>query len=264
MPPLDVKKTQLELQKMYSSSPRASKTNFILYGGMGCGKTTMAAETSRRPVLIHSFDPGGIVSVDPKLIESGKVFVDTRFEDENPKSPRAFDIWDTEFHRLYNGGFFNSVGTYVLDSGTTWSSAIMNTVLKKAGRTAGTPQQNDWMPQMMILENALKLIATLPCDVVFICHEKADKDEVTGKIHAAPLLTGKLTVRIPLLFDEIYHCVAKETSKGTEFSVQTQPCSTYMARTRMGRRGTLEKFEKPDLKYLLKKCNRNYSDVEGE
>ena len=263
MPPLDVKKTMNELTEMYKTSPKIQKTNFLLYSGMGAGKTTMAAETSRGPVLIHSFDPGGTLSINPDLIKSGKVLVDTRYEEEDPKSPKAFEKWDKEFDRLYKGNFFNSIGTFILDSGTTWSSAAMNVVLKKAGRTGGTPQQNDWMPQMLLIENALKVITSLPCDVVFICHEKADKDEVTGKIHAAPLLTGKLTVRIPLLFDEIYHLAAKETSKGTEFSVQTQPCSTFMARTRMGRRGTLEKFEKPDIKYLLKKCNRNTNDAEG-
>ena len=263
MPPLDVKKTMTELMEMYKSSPKSQKTNFLLYGGMGTGKTTMAVETSRQPVLVHSFDPGGIVSISPELIESGKVLVDTRFENESPKNPTAFQEWDTEFFRLLNGDFFPNIGTYVIDSGTTWSSAAMNEVLKKAGRKAGVPQQNDYLPQMTLLENALKVICSLPCDVVFICHEKVDKDEVTGKIHAAPLLTGKLTTRVPLLFDEIYHATAKETSKGTEFTVQTQPCTTYRARTRIGRRGLLDKFEKPDIKYLLKKCGRNFAEVEN-
>jgi hypothetical protein len=261
MPPLDVKKTMAELTEMYKASPVSQKTNFLLYGGMGTGKTTMAVETSRRPVLVHSFDPGGIVSINPELIESGVVLVDTRYEVESPKDPKAFKAWDDEFFRLLNGGFFPNIGTYVVDSGTTWSAAAMNEVLKKAGRKAGVPQQNDYLPQMTLLENALKVICSLPCDVVFICHEKADQDAVTGKMHAAPLLTGKLTTRVPLLFDEIYHLVAKETSKGTEFSAQTQPCSTYQARTRIGRRGLLDKFENPDIKYILKKCKRNSEDV---
>lgn len=261
MPPLNIKKTIEELQTMYASSSGVNKVNFLLYGDMGTGKTTMAVETCRKPCLLHSFDPGGADSVDPKLIRDGLVIVDNRYEHDDPKKPTAFEAWDREFERLLNGGFFNNIGTYVLDSTTTWSQAAMYAVMKKAGRSAGVPQQNDYLPQMTMLENAVKVMCALPCDIVITAHKKADKDEVTGKISTTPLLTGKLTQRIPLLFNEIYYVVAKETSKGTEYSVQTQACSTYMARTRMGRRGLFEKFEKPDIKYLLKKGGKNHEDL---
>ena len=261
MPPLDIKKTMDELHAMYAGSAGAAKTNFLIYGDMGSGKTSMAVDTCRKPCLVHSFDPGGCDSVDPKLIASGLVLVDNRFERDSAKSPVAFEAWDKEFERLLNGGFFANIGTYVLDSATTWSSAAMYAVLKKAGRAAGVPQQNDYLPQMTMLENAIKVICALPCDVVLTAHQKADKDEITGKISATPLFTGKLTQRIPLLFNEIYHAVAKETSKGTEYSVQTQACSTYMARTRLGRRGSFEKFERPDIKYLLKKGGKSDNDL---
>lgn len=264
MPPLDIKKTISEIQKMYAESATADKTNFLLYGSMGSGKTTMAVETARGPVLLHSFDPGGSDSIDRKLLDSGKVLVDRRFEVEDPKNPKMFELWNTEFVRLLNGGFFSAIGTYVLDSATTWGQAAMNVVLKKAGRAAGVPQQNDYLPQMTMMENALKVILSLPCDVVFTAHEKADKDDVTGKIMCAPLLTGKLTQRIPLLFNEIYHLSAKETSKETKFLAQTQGCSTYMARTRLGRRGLFEKFEPCDIRGLLKKANRNFEDKKEE
>lgn len=264
MATLDFKKTVEELQNMYKEAPQTGKVNFLIYGDLGTGKTTMAVETCRKPCLVHSFDPGGTESIDPKLIQSGLVIVDNRFEREDPKRPTTFELWDKEFERLLQGGFFKHLGTYVLDSATTWSSAAMNVVLKRAGRTAGVPQQNDYLPQMTLLENAMKVICALPCDVVFTAHQKADKDEITGKITAAPLLTGKLTHRIPLLFDEIYHAIAKETSRGTEYRVQTQACTTYMARTRMGRKGTFEKFELPDLKYLLKKGGKNYEDKQPE
>ena len=260
-PPLDIKKTVSDLQKMYQESSSANKVNFLLYGDMGTGKTTMAVETCPKPCLIHSFDPGGVDSVDPKLISSGQVIVDNRFESDDPKKPTAFELWDKEFERLLNGGFFSNIATYILDSSTTWSSAAMYVILKRAGRAAGVPQQNDYLPQMTLLENAVKVICALPCNVILTAHQKADKDEVTGKISATPLLTGKLTQRIPLLFNEIYHMVAKETSKGTEYKVQTQACSTYMARTRMGRRGTFDKFENPDIRELLKKGGKNFSDL---
>lgn len=255
MPSLDIQKTKDELKSMYEAS-HANKVNFLLYGAMGTGKTTMAVETAPKPVLLHSFDPGGSDSINPALIASGDVLVDNRYEIEDPKNPKAFALWDQEFHKLVNGGFFNSIKTFVLDSATTWTSAAMYIVLKRAGRTAGVPQQNDYLPTMTMLENALKVVLSLPCHVVFTCHEKADKDEITGKIHGAPLLTGKLTQRIPLMFNEIYHLVTKESSKGTEFLAQTQGDSTFSARTRMGRRGSFDKFERPDIEYLLNKAGK--------
>lgn len=73
-------------------------------------------------------------------------------------------------------------------------------------------------------------------------------------------MTGKLKVRIPLLFDEIYITVAKEGSKGTVHSFLTAPDGQYFGRTRLGENGLFELYEKPDIKYLLRKAGEDDSD----
>jgi len=256
---LDIKKELSAIQDMYNESGRTKTFNAIVYGSMGTGKTC-SIKTCRKPVLIHSFDPGGTKTIRDAIKEGG-IYVDSRFETENPAVPTAFAEWDKEYHRLKDGGVFNKLGTYVIDSGTTWSSAAMNVVLKKAGRPGGTPQQNDYLPTMVMLENAIKDITSLPCDFIFICHEDADKDEATGRMFIGPLLIGKLKYRIPSLFDEVYYATTKETSQGVSYWFLTRSTGLYKARTRLGAGGKFETYEPQDFKALLKKAGFDANDL---
>ena len=260
---LDIKKELSDLQAMYKSNPRTNSFNALIYGPMGTGKTNVS-RTCRGPVLIHSFDPGGTTTVRDE-IEKGSIYVDTSFENEDPMNPTAFANWDRAYHRLKQGGMFDKIGTYIIDIGTTWSSAAMNVVLKKAGRPGGTPQQNDYLPTMVLLENAIKDITSLPCDVILIAHEDTDKDEASGKMFVGPLFIGKLKYRIPILFDEIYYACTKETSQGVLYHFLTRATGLYKARTRLGKGGLFETYETQDIKALLKKAGYDASDkiIEG-
>lgn len=255
---LDIKTELSTLQTMYKDNARTRTFNALIYGPMGTGKTNVV-RTCRKPVLIHSFDPGGTLTVRDE-IEKGTVYADTSFEVEDPMMPTAFASWDKTYHRLKAGGMFDKIGTYVIDSGTTWSSAAMNATLKKAGRPASTPQQNDYLPAMVMLENAIKDITSLPCDVILICHEDTDKDEASGKLFVGPLFIGKLKYRIPILFDEIYYACTKESSAGVNYFFLTRATGLYKARTRLGKGGIFETYEKQDIKALLTKAGYNTED----
>ena len=260
--PLDIKKELSDLQQMYKDNPRTNRFSALIYGPMGTGKTN-CARTCRGPVLIHSFDPGGTTTVRDEVAK-GNIFVDNSFEVEDPMNPTAFANWDKTYHRLKQGGMFEKIGTYIIDSGTTWSSAAMNVTLKKAGRPGGTPQQNDYLPTMVLLENAIKDITSLPCDVILLCHEDTDKDEASGKLFVGPLFIGKLKYRIPILFDEIYYATTKETSAGVNYFFLTRATGLYKARTRLGKGELFETYEKQDIKSLLKKAGYNTDDKKVE
>lgn len=257
---LDIKAEAEKLRTMYAEDPRRHTFNAIVYGGSGTGKTSLL-RTCRKPVLVHSFDPGG-TKVLRDEIDSGSILVDTRFENEDPRNPTSFKRWDDEYHRLRSGNFFDSIGTFAIDSVTTWSQCAIYAVLKKAGRAGGSPQQNDWLPVMAMLENALRDFVSLPCDCVLIGHDDVTKDEATGKMYVGLMIVGKLSRRIPLLFDEIYCAQTKETSKGIEYHLLTRATGTYQARSRLGKGGELDTYEKPDMKNILKKVGMNYGDKE--
>jgi len=255
--PLDIKVELEQLNKMYEDTQQSKTFNALIYGAMGTGKTNLA-KTCRKPVLIHSFDPGGCKTIRDEI---GKgIFVDTRYEIEDAKNPTAFQSWDDEYHRLKKEGFFTSIGTFMVDSATTWSASAMNVILKKAGRAGGTPQQNDYLPAMIMIENAIKDMISLPCDCILTAHEDTDKDEASGRMFVGPLFVGKLKVRVPLLFDEIYMAVSKETSKGAEYSLLTQNTGLYKARTRLGSNKRFEAYEVQDIKGLLKKAGFDVAD----
>lgn len=257
-----------QIRERYAGDPRSASFNCVLYGGLGTGKT-FSLRTAVSPIYIMSFDPGGSKVLANRIanhpypntcIESGDILVDSRFEVEDPKKPGSFALWDKQYEILKRSGFFNSIGTFVIDSMTTWAQCALNEVLKRAGRTAGVPQQNDWFPQMVLLENAIRDFISLPCHCILIGHDAVSKDEVTGKIYKDLMITGKLVRRIPLLFDEIYFATTKQTSKGTEYFFATKATSTYQARTRLGAGGLLEEMESPDFKQILRKVGLSAED----
>ena len=119
---IEVTRKELKaLQQKERENPRRKKLHCLLLGDKGAGKTTFLA-TAPRPILIHSFDPGGTESIQD-FIDAGGVFVDTQFERDNLQHPTAYLAWEREFNRLGHSGLFENIGTYAIDSLTTFSTA---------------------------------------------------------------------------------------------------------------------------------------------
>ena len=259
---LDIRKEMAELKQLYLEDSSQDSFNLLLLGESGTGKTSIAA-TCRGPVLIDSFDPGGTKGLAPE-IKSGHIIADTRWEREDPKNPTAFRAWETEFDRRLKLGFFNHLGTYILDSSTTWAAAIMNGILKKAGIAGEAPRfTKDYGPQKIIIRNLLQKMLNLPCDFILTGHLEAMKDEVTGKVSNRFLTTGKGVVTIPLLFDESYVMTTKETASGVTYRLLTARTGTYVASTRIGR-NKFEVYEEPNIKKLLKKAGKRCTDLTAD
>ena len=247
------------IRELYESNPNKDTFNALIYGYMGTGKTQVIG-TARKPVLIHSFDPGGEKVLVDK-IKKGQVMVNSEFQNEDAKKPTSYRAWEREFDRLRKiDGFFEGIGTYAIDSVTTWSEALMNAILKENGRSAGTPQMQDYLVQINTLRDAIKLITSLPCDVILTGHVDSEKDEVTGRVTTGVMITGKLKEKLPLLMDEVYMAVTKESSKGVEYSLLTRNTGLYKARTRLGRSGIFDTYEEPNLKVLMEKAGLDASD----
>jgi len=263
---LEINLEMEKIRELYASDPRSESYNALIYGGTGSGKTSLL-RTARLPLHLDSFDPGGSKVLQGKAIlnnkhypdemAKGNILVDSRFEGEDPDNPWVAQEWDTTFHKRKLLGYFDHIGTYAIDSITTWSQTIMYNVMKKAGRKGGQPFQNDWLPQMTIIENAVRQIISLPCDVIFLGHDDSDKDEATGRMFISLMITGKLKRRVPLLFDEVYVAMTKETSQGVEYQLLTKKTGLYQARSRLANCGQLEMYEVPDIKNILKKAGRS-------
>lgn len=264
---LDIKARAQQIQKAYAERPIPEKVNILASGPVGSGKTLLAT-TCPGPVLVHSFDPGGTDTI-AEFLGSGKMLADTRFELEDPKKPSVFALWYAEVTKLEKEGFFNSIGTYFVDSGTYWAEALMNKIMtegtaKHPGSRAGqNPQIQDYGEQQTRARNVLREIVKFPCNVVFTLHtytEKVvnDKGEIVS-LTDEYAVSGKMKWKMPSLFGELYALVVQGSGDAARFQLQTKSTTQTQARTRMGR-NIFKKYEPQDIKALLKKVGRPSED----
>lgn len=258
---LDARKQAAELAEKYKNDKKQSSFNLLLLGEMGSGKTFLI-RTARKPVHIDSFDPGGSKGLSD-LIATGDIIVDSRYESEKPLSPFAFAEWKAVMDSRIRSGYFNYIGTYVLDSSTTWAKAIMNDILKKAGIAGSSPRfTKDYTPQKTAIENAIYEMLDLPCDFILTGHLESFTDEAAGgRTRFRYMTTGKGSLVIPTLFDEVWTCDPRESSNGVEYRILTQNTGTHTCRSRLAKEGLLNQYEKPDIKAILKKAGRSTEDL---
>ena len=261
---LYVKKQAEEIKKLYDEDPRNLTFNAIIYGSLKVGKTSLL-RTCPKPIFVHSFDPGGTL-VLRDMIEKGEVLADTRFEKEDPFKPTACRLWEDSFSHLYRKNFFDSVGTFAMDSMTTWSQIVMYEVIRRAALTkknrevGGAPHQNDWLVQMAFIENYIRKFLSLPCHCILLGHADQPKDEEGNAVgDMGILITGKLRERVPALFSEIYYLKIKDYKTETR-ELLTKPVYGIQAGSRLGFGGKLNKEEPPDIKAIMKKVGIDPSD----
>lgn len=257
---LNAKKMAQELANQYKNDKKQQTFNLLLLGEMGSGKTFLV-RTARKPIHIDSFDPGGSKGLED-LIKTGDVIVDSRYESEKPTKPFAFTEWKAVMETRLREGYFDHIGTYMLDSSTTWSKAIMNSILKKAGIAGSAPRfTKDYTPQKVAIENAIYECLDLPCDFILTGHLEPFRDESDGgRVRFRYMTTGKGALIIPTLFDEIWVCDPKDTSMGVEYRILTQNTGTITCRSRLSKNGLLDKYEKTDIRSILKKAGRDYKN----
>jgi len=254
---LEIQKRAQAVYEQYAASASQWR-NFLVYGDFGTGKTSMFA-TAPRPIFIDSFDPGGTKTkaLQP-LIASGDILIDNSWETDSWKAPFAYREWEKVMAQREKDGFFDYIGTYGLDSITKWADSCMFETLRLGGknsgpRTGGIPEKKDYLVQQMTTVDWIGRIMALPCHTVMTGHIGLITDEVSGRSETGLLLSGKLSGKVPLAFDEKYITRVEKTPKGIKHQLQTKTDGVYKAETRMG--GDLfSMFETPDLRALLLKA----------
>lgn len=230
-----------ELQDIYSSDEQTKLLKSLFYGGWGTWKTTLAA-TMPRPILFQTFDPGGDkVFHIQKGVEDGSIIVDKRFQERNwEDSENRFREWNDDYKKMKQQGVFENIGTYVLDSLTTFQRFVVDASIDgnvknqrvSKNMPVKVPQMRDYNVQGAAIEYAISDMLELPCHVMIIAHSEEDTDEDSGVRYCQPLIIGKkLRKQLPVLFDEIY--ISVEDRKGVQ--LLTKPKNYYKAKSRISK-----------------------------
>ncbi len=270
--PLDIKTTVAELKNLYKTVD--PKLRALILGEKGVGKTSLA-RSCPKPVLLHSFDPRGTESLRD-LIESGDVITSTACEFEDYRDPKSYITWETEFNNWGNIKLFNSIGTYMIDSTTLMSDAILNQICKKEGRIM--PPMNvkytkdgssgkgmrimDWETNFLVWKMLSMALLKLPCHVIVTGHIDKHIDESSQSYVRSLMLPGKSSERVPILFPEVYILHARNIDGKIVRTLQTKNDGEYRAGSRADFSSKLELHEPADIKALLKKVGYNYEDKE--
>lgn len=266
--PIDIKAEISRVKKFYEEDEKQKGFNLLLLGEYGTGKTPLLL-TCRKPIWIDSFDPKGTVGL-AKWIEKGEVIADVEYEDDDPFSPGAFKKWERNFKQRYASDFFKHIGTYCIDSSTTFTAAAMNCKMAEMNRAGLTPSRNkDYNPAKVVMQNYIRKCLNIPCDFVLTGHlSPVEKTVRFHKEDGSPVkettfrydAIGKAASFIPLMFSEIYIVVRKETSRGLEQELLINSTGEYIARSKLCSDGLLKDKEPPDIKAILKKIGMSTAD----
>ncbi len=259
--PLSKEDILREIEEFNSSRTSTKSTAFLIYGKPRTGKSHLLT-TARRPILIHSFDLGG-VSIPPiqKGVEEGWIIVE-HFEEEDPTNPSEYKRWIDRFERELYSKFFDNFGTFCIDSITSWVNCALYARAKVSGREAAAPYQQDYLiAANRIMRGVMLSAGSTPCDIILTAHVDKTQDEVTGRVETNISVFKTLRKNIPAVIGEIYYMSAKSVSGGMERRLLTRTKGDYYAGSRIGGDNLLDEYEEPNIKDILKKLDRNAEDM---
>lgn len=125
--------------------------------------------------------------------------------------------------------------TLVVDSLTTMANASMNWVLKTSGKTGmAQPEIQHWGQQLRTLETVMEAIAAWPIRLVVTAHIKRDENQTMGTKEFLPLVSGQLSGKVGIYFDEVYYTKTEGKGKDQKVKIITTTDPLYrMAKSRM-------------------------------
>jgi AAA domain len=143
------------------------------------------------------------------------------------KEPRTYMDWEADFDSRAEDGFFKDFDYIVMDSCTGFLDIIMDRLLYLNGRTGKQPEQADWAAQVNIATNVFRTISSYGCGLMATAHLDFKQNDVSKKLFHHMTVTGKLRIRLPQMFNNIFVCHADADEKGRFWQFQTAPDKEY-------------------------------------
>lgn len=207
---------------------------FFLLGDTGSGKTTQFLTLPGKKYM-HVFDPNALLALHghdvdfddylPSNVSAAATSLTKGKGDQRATvASSVYQTFESEFDARIKSGFFNPYSWIGFDSATNLLDLIMDRVLTINGRYGQWPQQDDYGPQMIAFTNLCRTITAMGKGLFMTGHLEVKQDKVSQKITNRPLMTGRLAVKIPLLFSDIFYTDVDLDEKGhAVYRVQTVP-----------------------------------------
>jgi len=213
--------------------------NILCYGRNGTGKTEFAG-TAPKPILFIDTDKGiTTVLSSPRITDKDKIFMVPINDQPDPQHPAPQPLGFLTIKQILSDisktGKYGTVEpkTVVIDTLTTAASFAMSYVLYINKHTGQQPTLPDWGRQMRELTDMITTGVGLKQNFIVLAHEQYMKDELSGRIWCAPLVTGKMAMEIGLYFDELYHANVREVGGKHEYILETKASGLITAKSRL-------------------------------
>ncbi len=231
-----------------------------IYGPPGVGKTVLAA-TAPKPVFLD--------------IENGYVSVYNHPELAPPHSRRmrfkGIKFTEKLAEKMLEGAFDGMYDTVVIDTFTALQDRALKeftiAAYKKAPNLredAYTPEGKDYQRNTEMLKHIVSLFRDANKHVIFLCHDKEDKDERTGTLFIRPQLTPKLASKLVADCSIVGHMTLSGGKNGEPVvrHLQVQPSPTIHAKSRIG--GLPPVIKNPHFDMFLNPQNYDFSESESK
>lgn len=217
-----------------NDATKISNHRILLLGDTGGGKTTQLLTLPGKK-FVYLFDPNAILSLRGHDVEYEEFLPDRinlsvrslskgKGDNTTQLTSDIYQQWEKDFDQKVSSGFFDKFDVIGIDSATTFLDIIMDRVLTINGRFGHWPQQDDYGPQMVIFLNVCRTLTGMGKTIFMTGHLETKQDELTKRIFRQPMMTGRLTKKIPLLFSDVFICEVENDGRGAlSHKIQTAP-----------------------------------------
>jgi hypothetical protein len=224
------------IQDTADTTAQSAPLRALVYGETGSGKTfsLQTLPATMLPALIFDFDQNS--EALRGRFQPGELFLagfdDYTVDARGATKPSAYSAARTMLTDLLANKLPFTPKTIIIDSVTRLYSNIMDYGMDKSSRKEeDAPQLQDYGAAAALMLRFTRVCLQTQCNVIFLAHEKAYANEVTGIEKGVPALTGQLGDTIPRFFQEILHAKASGGGANRKYLWETQPTGKFVART---------------------------------
>lgn len=231
-----------------TSDMKVETENFrcLVIGEGGTGKSTFAG-TFPTPAYLFDFDKGAIGYRDVEGITCDQ------FEPKVIKTSENTG-WNDVLTKLMAIKQDPEYKTIIVDSMTTLIDlAMTETMYNNKARTAtGGATWDHYGAVRNLVQDFIRVLYTFPTNLVIIAHVISKEDGPGGRIIKQPMLTGQLSVLVPLFFNEVYYSQILRKGDKSEYVLQTVNRGYYNGKSAIsGKEHLLPDFVPNDYNVLM-------------